>query len=157
MNSRRVITLCTAALLAATGGLVAATPASAATTYTLTETYRATNMTNFNEPLATCSGTPGFTCAISTTTSATRSVDAAFGLSRAWVTAQLKVSNSTTRSVTVSCSATLSTKYGRLVAYPVGTQIFYKITQTTASGTTTSGTLMTFEPAANSQSCYLYA
>lgn len=151
MILRKIATSCLAALVLAGSGLAAAAPAQAASTVKVT--HRVANATNFNQQLATCSGPAGFTCTINQSVSATRSVDLALGVTRSFVTSQLKISNAASRSVSVSCSMTLPSNKRKLVAYPVGTQIFYTITKNGE----TSGTLMAFEPDGASQACYLYA
>jgi hypothetical protein len=136
--------------LALVGGTVAAAPASASGPV-VTVLSKNSNV-NFNQELGTCSATPGFTCTISRTASATRTVSLALGVSRSIVTAQLNISSATTRTVTVACTATMTATRSRLVAYPTGKQIFYKIT----SNGQTSGTLMAFDPDGGI-ACYKYA
>jgi hypothetical protein len=133
------------------GGTAVAQPASAAgpVVRVLSKNYNV----NFNQELATCSATPGFTCTISRSASATRTIDLALGVSRSVVSAGLNISSATTRTVTVTCSATMTETRSRLVAYPAGWQIFYKIT----SNGRTSGTLMAFDPDGISTACYRYA
>jgi hypothetical protein len=139
-----------AMMFALVGGIAVAQPASAATVVTVLS--RNSNV-NFNQTLATCSAPPGFTCTISRSASATREIGLALGVSRSVVSAGLNLSSATTRTVSVSCTATMTATRSRLVAYPAGTQIFYKIT----SNGQTSGTLMAFEPAGVSTACYKYA
>ena len=142
-----------ATALALAGGIAAAQPASAADPV-VTVKHRAYNMTNFNQVLAECSSFPGGTCSIERTTDATRTIETEFGLSRSFVSGKLNISSAYTARVTVKCGAyTMTTTRRRMVAYPVGTQIFYTIT---ANGRT-SGTLMAFQPAATSTACHLYA
>lgn len=151
MKFRRGISVVVAGVLLAAAQSVGAAPASAADSYvTIISTRPATN---FNQVLGTCSGFPGSTCTIALTTSATRTVDLALGMTRSWVTGKLNISSSSTVLTTVSCSKTMTTRYSRLKGYPMGKQIFYTIT---ANGRT-SGTLMAFEPAPNAMDCYLYA
>lgn len=151
MRFRRAGSVIVAGVLLAAAQSVGVAPASAASSYvTIISTRPATN---FNQVLGECSSFPGSTCTIAKTTSATRTVDLALGMTRSWVTGKLSISSASTVSTTVSCSRTMSTKYSRLVGYPMGKQIFYTIT---ANGRT-SGTLMAFDPAPNSMDCYLYA
>lgn len=126
--------------LAAAGGVASASSAAAADP---TVTVLSSNdNTNFNQVLATCSALSGETCSITRSAEATRTVDVALGLSRAFVTAKLNISSASTQKVSVKCSQTMTTTHPRLYAYPAGRQIFYKIT---ANGRT-SGTLMAFNP-----------
>ncbi|TFV86150.1 hypothetical protein [Blastococcus sp. CT_GayMR16] len=150
MNIRKLAAGFIAMASVLVGGVVVAPPASAAT---VVRVLSSNSNINFNNPLATCSAPAGFTCTISKSYAATRTINVAFGVSRSFVSAQLGISSATTRSVTVSCSKVMPPNRSRLVAYPAGRQIFYTIT----SNGQTSGTLMAFEPEPASVACFLYA
>ncbi|MGI5470004.1 hypothetical protein [Streptomyces sp. CA-132043] len=85
------------------------------------------NYTNTKNEIARCTAqTKGMTCMINKTASATRTIDAGFGMSHDGVAASLNISKAKTQSVSVTCSAKVG-KGHSLVAYPIGTRYKYKI------------------------------
>jgi hypothetical protein len=135
------------------GASAFAAPAAAWTTYEVTETHRSHGVVNMNDMLASCSGTPGTTCTIRQSEQAERVISLSLGASRSVVAGELNISRATSRTVAVSCSATITSNRRVLRAYPTGTQIFYKITRNHNGTKTTSGTMMAFEPNSSSQYC----
>ncbi|MFD6179551.1 MULTISPECIES: hypothetical protein [unclassified Isoptericola] len=146
-----VLTVCAFLL----SGVVAAQPASAWTSYSVKVTGRSTGIVNMNNMLAMCSGTPGTRCSIEKSVSATRTIGLSLGASRSFVAGELNVSKASTRTVSVSCSAKLTSTRRTLRAYPIGTQVFYKITKNVNGKKTTSGTLAAFVPSGSSTFCTL--
>lgn len=149
---RSLVTMASA-IAVVLGGVAVAAPASAWTTYEVTEISRSTGQVNMNDMLASCSGTPGFVCRIERSLSATRRIDVTLGIGRGLVAGELNISSADTRTVGVSCSATITSNRPVLRAYPTGTQIFYKVTRNQNGTKTTSGTLMAFEPSGSSTFC----
>lgn len=141
------------AIASVLGTVVTAAPASAITTYKVTEISRSGGMVNMNNMLAQCSGTPGFVCVIERSISATREISLSLGVSRGTVAGALNISSATTRTVAVSCKATITSNRPVLKAYPMGTQIFYKVTRNQNGDKKTSGTLMAFVPDGASTFC----
>jgi len=141
------------AIASVLGTVATAAPASAITTYKVTEISRSAGMVNMNNMLAQCSGTPGFVCVIERSLSATREISLSLGVSRGTVAGALNISSATTRTVAVSCKATITSSRPVLKAYPMGTQIFYKVTRTQNGAKKTSGTLMAFVPSGASTFC----
>ncbi|WP_196943025.1 hypothetical protein [Streptomyces sclerotialus] len=115
------------------------------------------NYTNTKNEIARCTAqTKGMTCMINKTASATRTIDAGFGLSRDGVAASLNISKAKTQSVSVTCSAKVS-KGHSLVAYPIGTRYKYKIEKHITTPLDykagTSGWKYAFDPAPAKVSC----
>ncbi|WP_157847691.1 hypothetical protein [Streptomyces violens] len=115
------------------------------------------NYTNTKNEIARCTAqTKGMTCMINKTSSATRTIDAGFGLSRNGVAASLNISKAKTQSVSVTCSAKVS-KGHSLVAYPIGTRYKYKIEKHITTPLDykagTSGWKYAFDPAPAKVSC----
>jgi hypothetical protein len=75
---------------------------------------------DYGQTLAVC-GTPNrsVTCTIAETKSATRTIGVSVGASRGFVAGKLGVSNSTTKSMYISCSRTTTSNYPYLKAYVV--------------------------------------
>jgi hypothetical protein len=151
VTTRKFVTVCLAVLISLGSGLVAMQSASAAGPV-ITVLDRTPRSVDFGQVLGTCSASPGGKCAIYKTVRATRQVDVALGVSRRLVSAQLDIPSARSRSVTVRCEATMSTKYSLVKAYPTGTEISYRIT----SGGETSGTLTAFDPNPTSRACFTY-
>ena len=110
----------------------------------LSKTY----MVDYNKKLEPRCNLP---CSISTTTSVTRTVGLAFGLTRSVVTAKLGISNATTASITVSCKAPKQSGRSYLVAYAEGYRYNYRVQRKTYDyyGTlknTEEMTLVAFDP-----------
>lgn len=149
----RTVATMASAVAVVLGGVSVAAPASAWTTYKVTEISRSTGRVNMNDMLASCSGTPGTVCRIERSVSAERRIDLALGVSRGFVAGELNISKASTRTVSVSCSATITSNRPVLRAYPLGTQIFYKVTRNQNGTKTTSGTKMAFVPNSSSTFC----
>ncbi|NLU65774.1 hypothetical protein [Streptomyces sp. HNM0574] len=117
-----------------------------------------TKQTNTKNEIARCTAqSKGMTCTINKTASATRTIDAGFGLSRGAVAGNLGISKAKTQSVAVSCTSKVK-KGHSLVAYPIGTKYRYKIEKhMTANGLPykagTSGWKHAFNPSPASVSC----
>lgn len=115
------------------------------------------NYTNTKNEIARCTAqTQGMTCMINKTASATRTIDAGFGLSHDAVAASLNISKAKTQSVSVTCSAKVG-KGHSLVAYPIGTRYKYKIEKHITTPLDykagTSGWKYAFDPAPAKVSC----
>lgn len=149
---RSLVTMASA-IAVVLGGVAVAAPASAWTTYKVTEISRSTGLVNMNDMIASCSGTPGTVCRIERSVSAERRIDLTLGVSRGFVAGELNISSAKTRTVSVSCSATITSNRPELRAYPTGTQIFYKVTRNQNGTKTTSGTKMAFVPHSSSTFC----
>ncbi|MGW7077278.1 hypothetical protein [Streptomyces sp. NPDC054866] len=116
-----------------------------------------TNYTNQKDEIARCTAqTKGMTCMINKTASATRTIDAGFGLSRGAVAGSLNISQAKTQSVAVTCSSPVK-KGHSLVAYPIGTRYKYKIEKHITTPLDykagTSGWKRAFNPAPAKVSC----
>lgn len=116
-----------------------------------------TNYTNRKDEIARCTAqTKGMTCMINKTASATRTIDAGFGLSRGAVAGSLNISQAKTQSVAVTCSSPVK-KGHSLVAYPIGTRYKYKIEKHITTPLDykagTSGWKHAFNPAPAKVSC----
>lgn len=109
--------------------------------------------------IARCSvATAGLSCSINKTSSATRTIDLALGISRASVASTLGISESNTVSVSVTCSSGALKKGQSLVANSMGTRYKYKVSKMVArSGvilsSETSGWLYAFNPSSSGISC----
>ncbi|MEU4997838.1 hypothetical protein [Streptomyces sp. NPDC021622] len=115
------------------------------------------NYTNTKNEIARCTAqSAGMTCTINKTASATRTIDAGFGMSRGAVAGSLNISSSKTQSVSVTCSAPVK-KGKSLVAYPIGTRYKYKIEKHITTPLDyvagTSGWKYAFNPSAAKVSC----
>ncbi|MER5260012.1 MULTISPECIES: hypothetical protein [unclassified Streptomyces] len=115
------------------------------------------NYTNSKDEIARCTAqTQGMTCMINKTASATRTIDAGFGLSRGAVAGSLNISQAKTQSVAVTCSSPVK-KGHSLVAYPIGTRYKYKIEKHITTPLDykagTSGWKHAFNPAPAKVSC----
>jgi hypothetical protein len=115
------------------------------------------NYTNQKDEIARCTAqTAGMTCMINKTASATRTIDAGFGLSRGAVAGSLNISQAKTQSVAVTCSSPVK-KGHSLVAYPIGTRYKYKIEKHITTPLDykagTSGWKRAFNPAPAKVSC----
>lgn len=152
-SMRRLLATLLSAVLLVAGSTLVAPSASAWTTYDVKVISRATNIVNMNDMIAQCSGTPGTVCKINRSVSATRTISLSLGASRSVVAGELNISSAESRTVGVSCSATITSNRPVLRAYPLGTQIFYKITKNQNGKKTTSGTLMAFVPNSSSTFC----
>lgn len=160
---RRTLSLVAAAvIIVAAGAGASATTANAAPAngveYVVKVTHRASNLANFNKLLGSCSGSAGVVCTIKKSVEVSRTVQQSFGLSVSFISAKIDISNVTKVSVSVKCSWELPTSSSRLYAYPLGEEVFYKITKNTYSGgrlvsSTSSGTLMAFVPEQGSAFC----
>jgi hypothetical protein len=117
---------------------------------------------DFNHRIARVYQQPGESASISAGRSATRTIQVGGGYTRAGVAGSLSISSATTVTVTVGCTSVIPVGRERLDAFPVGTQIFYEITQkwhdTTTGAVTnfTTGTLMAFNPTPNEIYCHTY-
>ncbi|MGW0737083.1 hypothetical protein [Streptomyces sp. NPDC002851] len=115
------------------------------------------NYTNTKNEIARCTAqSAGMTCTINKTASATRTIDAGFGMSRGAVAGSLNISSAKTQSVSVTCSAPVK-KGKSLVAYPIGTRYKYKIEKHITTPLDyvagTSGWKYAFNPSAAKVSC----
>lgn len=117
------------------------------------------NYVDRSREIARCSvATAGLSCSINKTSSATRTIDVALGISRGSVASSLGISDSTTVAVSVTCSSGALKKGQSLVAHSMGTRYTYKINKTVArSGVVlsseTSGWLYAFNPSSSGISC----
>ena len=155
---RVALTLACAISVAGAVSSVAVAAPWSGTEYKVTELLRSDNQINANEVLASCSGGKGFECALTSTYSASRTVQVSLGIKASVVVADLSLGSSTVKAHSASCTWTLPTSSSRLIAYPMGQQVFYKVTKKTYSAgnltsTTTSGTLMAFKPYSGSLFC----
>ena len=116
------------------------------------------NWTNKKNEIARCTVTSAnLGCTISKAATATRTIDAGFGMSRGAVASSLNISKAKSRTVSVSCSAPKLKKGKSLVAYPIGTRHKYKIEKHMTTPidykTGTSGWKHAFNPAPAKVSC----
>lgn len=116
------------------------------------------NYTNTKNEIARCKVTsPTLGCSISQGATATRRIDAGFGLSRGAVAANLNIGQDKSKSVSVSCSALKLKKGKSLVAYPMGTRYKYKIEKHITTPIdykdSTSGWKYAFNPSSSKVSC----
>lgn len=111
--------------------------------------------TNWGQILAGCTVyRKGATCTIVRTKTATRTIEAGFGLSRAAVAAQLGISASDSQSTAIHCASPPLSQGQTWRAYPNGYKHSYKIKRTTMLyGTTYSKTLFAFDPIPNEITC----
>lgn len=149
----RTVATMASAVAVVLGGVAVAAPAAAWTTYEVTEISRSSGIVNMNDMIASCSGTPGTVCRIQRSVTAERRIDLTLGVSRGVVAAELNISKASSRTVSVSCSATITSNRPELRAYPLGTQIFYKVTRNQNGTRTASGTKMAFVPSSSSTFC----
>ncbi|WP_394437278.1 hypothetical protein [Streptomyces sp. SGAir0957] len=115
------------------------------------------NYTNTKNEIARCTAqTAGMTCMINKTASATRTIDAGFGMTYNGVASSLSISKAKTQSVSVTCSAKVG-KGHSLVAYPIGTRYKYKIEKHITTPidykADTSGWKYAFDPSPAKVSC----
>ncbi|TCL79357.1 hypothetical protein EDF31_11544 [Curtobacterium sp. PhB142] len=112
-----------------------------------------------SQKLASCgSRTAAMDCSLTRGRTANRTIGLDLGASRGWAAGQLKISASTTQSVSVTCSKRKVPKGKQLVAYPVGVRYKYKIQKhiTGAGKDYVSGTskwLYAFNPGSARVSC----
>jgi len=143
------------------GPVVAPPPAPAAVGYysTVVQKKIYQHFTFTSKEIARCAAvTPGLTCTIHKTASATRTIQLDLGLSRAAVAAHLQISSAATQSVSVQCTSGKLKAGQVLVAYSVGTRYTYKIERHMTSPPYdyvigTSSLLSAFDPSPAGISC----
>ncbi len=152
-----IVSVCAISIAAMSQTPAVASPWSG-TEYKVTELKRTSNQIDANQVLASCSGAAGMTCSLTSQYTASRTVQVDLGAKVSIVTAQLSLGNATVKAYSSSCSWTLPTSKSQLIGYPLGEQVFYKITKNVyntgkLTSSTTSGTLSAFKPYKGSLFC----
>lgn len=141
-------------VIAVTGSAPASASPWSGTEYIVTVTGRSYEIANFNQLLAVCSAPAGAKCTISQSVTASRTVQTSLGVDVGVINAKLGWTGSSSVTFTASCSWVMPSSTARLKAYPLGEQVFYKVTKNVYSAgkrvsSDTSGTLVAFRPYGN--------